>query len=239
MDNKEKIFDTVQDAIEAMRRGEIVIIADDEDRENEGDAICAAEIITPEISNFMATECRGLICMPITKEKADQLELSDMVSRNTDVKGTAFTASIDADPKYGVTTGISAFDRAKTIEVAIAHDAQACDLRRPGHVFPLIAKNGGVLKRAGHTEAAVDLAKLAGLKPAGVICEILKENGQMARRDDLKAFANKHGLKFITVAQLIKYRIANERFVTREAEANLPTKFGSFKIYGYIDRGRD
>lgn len=236
METKEsKIFNTVEEAIQDFKQGKIVIIADDEARENEGDAICAAEKITPEITNFMMTECRGLICMPITQEKADKLNLSEMVSHNTDIKGTAFTQSIDADPKYGVTTGISAYDRAKTIEVAVAHDTQAKDLRRPGHIFPLIAKKGGVLKRAGHTEASVDLAKLSGLTPAGVICEIINEDGQMARRDDLKKFADKHGLKFITVAQLIKYRLANEKFITKEAEANLPTQFGNFKIYGYKD----
>ena len=229
------IFNTVEEAIEDLKQGKIVVIADDEDRENEGDAICAAEKITPEIANFMATKCRGLICMPITEEKAQELNLTGMVRNNTDVKGTAFTQSIDADPKYGITTGISAYDRAKTIEVAIAHDARPSDLRRPGHIFPLIAKKGGVLKRAGHTEAAVDLARLAGLKPAGVICEILKEDGQMARRDDLKKFADEHGLKFITVAQLIKYRVSKENFVSREACANLPTQYGDFKIYGFVD----
>lgn len=233
--NKEKIFNTVEEAIEDFKQGKIIIIADDEDRENEGDAICAAEKITPEITNFMATKCRGLTCMPITQEKADQLNLSEMVSNNTDVKGTAFTQSIDADPKYGVTTGISAYDRAKTIEVACANDARPNDLRRPGHIFPLIAKKGGVLKRAGHTEAAVDLAKLAGLTPAGVLCEILNDDGKMARRDDLRKFADKYNLKFVTVAQLIKYRIATENFVSREAIANLPTQYGDFKIYGYKD----
>lgn len=230
------IFNTVEEAIEDIRQGKIIIIADDEDRENEGDAICAAEKITPEIANFMATKCRGLTCLPITQEKADELNLSEMVSNNTDVKGTAFTQSIDADPKYGVTTGISAYDRAKTIEVAVARDARPSDLRRPGHIFPLIAKKGGVLKRAGHTEASVDLARMAGLTPAGVLCEILNDDGKMARRDDLKKFADKHGLKFITVAQLIKYRIAHETFISREAEANLPTQFGIFKIYGYKDQ---
>ena len=230
-----KIFDTVEEAIEDFRQGKVVIIADDENRENEGDAICAAEKITPEIANFMATKCRGLTCLSLTPEKAQQLNLSEMVRNNTDVKGTAFTQSIDADPKYGVTTGISAYDRAKTIEVAVAPDAKPNDLRRPGHIFPLIAKKGGVLKRAGHTEAAVDLARLAGLSPAGVICEILNEDGKMARRDDLRKFADEHDLKFITVAQLIKHRIATERFVSREAIANLPTQYGTFKIYGYID----
>ncbi len=230
-----KIFDTVEEAIEDFRQGKIVIIADDEDRENEGDAICAAEKITPEITNFMATKCRGLTCLAITPEKAEQLNLTEMVKNNTDVKGTAFTQSIDADPKYGVTTGISAHDRAKTIEVAVAPDAKPNDLRRPGHIFPLIAKKGGVLKRAGHTESTVDLARLAGLTPAGVLCEILNDDGKMARRDDLKKFATEHGLKFITVAQLIKYRVATEKFVSREAIANLPTLFGEFKIYGYQD----
>ncbi len=233
--DENKIFDTVEEAIEAVKQGKMVIIADDEGRENEGDIICAADKITPEITNFMASKCRGLTCLAITSEKADQLGLSEMVSHNTDVKGTAFTQSVDADPKYGVTTGISAYDRAKTIEVVVARDSQPSDLRRPGHIFPLIAKKGGVLKRAGHTEASVDLARMAGLSPAGVLCEIMNDDGKMARRDDLKIFADKHGLKFITVAQLIKYRIATEKFITREAIANLPTIFGDFRIYGYKD----
>ena len=181
----------------------------------------------------MIKECRGLVCLTITKNKAEKLNLSDMVAKNTDVKGTAFTQSIDADPKFEVTTGISAFDRAKTIQVAIDDSAKPEDLRRPGHVFPLIAKQGGVLERVGHTEASVDLMKMAGLKPTGVICEIVKDDGTMARRDDLAEFAKKFDLKFITVAQIISYRLKNEKFVRREAEAHLPTRFGEFKIYAY------
>ena len=173
--------------------------------------------------------------MALTREKAEQLGLSEMVSHSTDPKGTAFTQSIDADRKYGVTTGVSAFDRAKTIEVAIANDAVSADLSRPGHIFPLIARSGGVLERVGHTEASVDLARLAGLTPAAVICEIVNEDGTMARRDNLVEFAKKHGLKFVTVAQLIEYRLQKEMFMKREATANLPSDFGDFKVYGYTN----
>lgn len=235
IENMENIFNTVEEAIEDFREGKPVLIADDEDRENEGDLICSAEKITPEIINFMASECRGLVCLAITPERARELELSQMVEKNTESAQTAFTQSIDAAATFGVTTGISAFDRAKTIQIAIDKNARPHDLRRPGHVFPCVAKAGGVLQRTGHTEASVDLARIAGHYPAGVMCEILKPDGTMARRDDLQMFAKKHNIKFITVAQLIAYRLKKERFVTREAQASLPTQFGDFKIYGYLN----
>lgn len=227
------VFDSVEDAIQHIKEGKLVIVADDEDRENEGDVICAAEKITPKIINFMTKHCRGLICLALTDETICKLQLPQMVEHNTEGQKTAFTISIDAATKFGVTTGISAADRAKTIEVAIANDAVPSDLRKPGHIFPLKAKSGGVLQRVGHTETSIDLAKLAGLKPAGVICEILNEDGSMARRNDLIKFAKEHDLKFITVAQLIKYRLQNERLVTRVVEATLPTDFGEFRIIGY------
>lgn len=232
---KEKIFNTVEEAIEDFKNGKPVLIADDESRENEGDLICSAEKITPEIINFMAAECRGLVCLAITPERARELELTQMVEKNTESAQTAFTQSIDAAATFGVTTGISAFDRAKTIQIAIDKNAKPHDLRRPGHIFPCVAKAGGVLQRTGHTEASVDLARLAGHYPAGVMCEIMKPNGTMARRDDLQEFARKYDIKFITVAQLIAYRLKKERFVTREAQASLPTQFGDFKIYGYVN----
>ncbi len=228
-------FNTIDEAIEDFKAGKPVIVADDEDRENEGDLILPSCFVTPDWINFMATNCRGLICHAITAEIADRLGISPMVEHNTDVKGTNFTVSVDADPKYGTTTGISAFDRAKTIEIMIKKDSKPDDMRRPGHIFPLIAKEGGVLKRAGHTETAVDLARLAGLTPAGVICEILNPDGTMARRDELFEFAKKHGVKLVTVADLIKYRMRTERHVKRMVETHLPTEFGEFEIYGYLD----
>lgn len=227
------MFNTVEEAILAIQKGKAVIIADDDDRENEGDFVCAAETTTPELINLMATHGRGLICLTLPEEDCDRLELFPMVSHNSDPLGTAFTVSIDAHTKFGVTTGISAHDRAKTIQVAIAHDAQPADLRRPGHIFPLRAKPGGVLQRVGHTEASVDLAKLAGLKPAGVICEILNEDGTMARRDQLVHIAKEHDIPFITVAQLIEYRLRTERMVERTAAATLPTMFGEFDVIGF------
>ena len=226
-------FDSIEDAIESFRQGKPIIVADDEDRENEGDLICSAETVTPDVINFMAQECRGLVCLAIDSKTAEKLELTQMVEKNTESAQTAFTQSIDGAAKFGVTTGISAFDRSETIKIAIANDAVASDLRRPGHVFPCVAKDGGVLTRTGHTEASVDLARLAGHKSAGVMCEILNPDGTMARRDELKEFAKKHDLKFITVAQLIAYRLKKERFVSREAEATLPTQFGEFKLIGY------
>lgn len=228
-------FSTIEEAIEDFRVGKPLIVADDESRENEGDLIISAQFATPDFINFMAKECRGLICLAISQEIAEQLELPQMVSMNTESMQTAFSLSIDADMKYGVTTGISAFDRAKTIEVAIAPDAVPSDLRRPGHMFPCVAKSGGVLKRCGHTEAVVDLARICGHRPAGVMCEIMAENGEMARRDELYEFAKKHEIKFITVSDLISYRIKREKFVKREVEAFLPTKFGDFNIVGYTD----
>lgn len=229
-------FNTIEEAIEDFKKGKPIIVADDEDRENEGDVIIPAQFATAEVINFLISNCKGVVCLALTKEKAKQLNLTEMVSNNTDPKGTAFTQSIDAVRKYGVTTGVSAFDRAKTIEVAIAPDVLESDLSRPGHIFPLIAREGGVLERVGHTEASVDLARLAGLTPAAVICEIINEDGTMARRDNLVEFSKKHNLKFITVAQLIEYRLKKETFIKREAIADLPSDFGTFKVYGYINK---
>ena len=228
-------FNTIEEALEDFKIGKPLIVADDEDRENEGDLICSAQFVTPELINFIAKECRGLICLAISPEIATKMELPQMVQRNTESMQTAFSLSIDAHPKFGVTTGISAYDRAKTIEVAIAPDAMPTDLVRPGHMFPCVARKGGVLKRCGHTEAVVDLAILCGHRPAGVMCEIMSENGEMARRDELKVFAKKHGIKFITVSDLIAYRLEKERFVKREVETFLPTQFGDFNIVGYKD----
>lgn len=229
-------FNTIDEALIDIKAGRMVVVADDSDRENEGDLICAAEMVSPELINFMSKYGRGLICLALTKDRTEKLLLGEMVDAGNDTLKTAFTISIDADPKYGVSTGISAFDRAKTIQVTISDDARPEDLRRPGHIFPLRAVEGGVLKRVGHTEAAVDLARLAGFKPSGVICEILKDNGEMARRDDLFKFAKEHGLKFITIADLVAYRLKNERFVHRIAKVNLPNKFDEhFKIFGYKD----
>lgn len=236
MTNDSIKFNTVEEAVEDLRNGKPIIVADDEHRENEGDVIIAAEFATPDAVNFMATECRGLVCLSITQERAEELELTEMVQNNTDAKKTAFTQSIDADPKYGVSTGISAFDRSKTIQVVIDNSTKPSDLRRPGHIFPLIAKKGGVLERVGHTEASIDLMKIAGLYPSAAICEIMNADGTMARRDDLMVFAKKHNIKFITVAQLIKYRLSKEKIVKREAAANLPTDFGEFEIYGYTNQ---
>ena len=228
-------FNTIEEAIEDFRNGKPIIVADDEDRENEGDVIIPAQFATPQIINFLISECKGVVCLSLTKEKAEKLGLSQMVNNNTDPKGTAFTQSIDATKKYGVSTGVSAYDRAKTIEVAIANDAVPSDLSRPGHIFPLIAREGGVLERVGHTEASVDLARLAGLTPAAIICEIVNPDGTMARRDDLVKFSQKHNLKFVTVAQLIEYRLQKEMFMKREATAKLPSDFGDFTVYGYIN----
>lgn len=226
-------YSTVEDAIRDIKDGKMVIVADNEDRENEGDLVCAAEKISPEIINFMVKEGRGLICASLTPERTKELRLEQMVHSNTEAQGTAFTISVDAAEQFGVTTGISAQDRSATIKVLADPKSKPADLRRPGHIFPLEAKPGGVLKRVGQTEASVDLAKLAGLYPAGVICEILNEDGTMARRDELVKFAEKHNLKFITVAQLIRYRLKTERFVERVIKATLPTEFGKFDIYGY------
>lgn len=228
-------FDSIESAIEDFKTGKPIIVADDTSRENEGDLICSAQFATPDIINFMAKEARGLICLAISEEIAEKLELPQMVEQNTEQMKTAFTLSIDASEKYGVTTGISAYDRAKTIEVAIAPDAQPSDLRRPGHLFPCVSRKAGVLQRAGHTETVVDLAKLCGHRPAGVMCEIMNEDGSMARRDELMLFAKKHNIKFITVEDLIAYRLQQERIISRDAVADLPTQFGHFKIYGYTN----
>ncbi len=226
-------FDSVEDAIEDIRNGRMVIVADDEDRENEGDLVCAASRITPDTINFMATHGRGLICLTLTPERADALDLRLMTEFNTEAQGTAFTVSIDAAAPFGVTTGISAEDRATTIRVAVDPATRPHDLRRPGHVFPLRARPGGVLRRVGQTEASVDLARMAGLPAAGVICEILNADGRMARRPDLERFALEHDLRFITVAQIIAHRLKHERLVHREAEATIPTAYGDWKIIAY------
>lgn len=226
-------FDTVEEAIEEIRQGRMIIVADDEGRENEGDLVMAAAAITPDHVNFMAKHGRGLICVALTSERADELDLPLMTDRNTDPQGTAFTVSVDAHVKFGVTTGISAHDRAKTIEVLTDPESQPADLRRPGHIFPLRAKSGGVLRRVGQTEAGVDLAELAGFPPVGVICEILNTDGTMARRPELHEFAAEHGLKFITVAQLVAYRLTKTRLVSRVAEADLPTRHGKFRVIAY------
>ena len=226
-------FATIEEALADIKAGKFVVVADDEARENEGDLICAADLITPAMVNFMVTEARGWVCLAISQDKAKQLDLPFMVERSSDSQGTAFTVTVDADTKYGVTTGISAYDRAKTIRVAVDNNSKPSDLRRPGHVSPLVAKPGGVLQRAGHTEAAVDLARLAGFSPAGVVCEILNDDGTMARLPNLKEFANQHGLKFINIAQLIAYRLKRERFVVREAAAKFPSAYGDFTLYAY------
>ncbi|MGB8952581.1 MAG: bifunctional 3,4-dihydroxy-2-butanone-4-phosphate synthase/GTP cyclohydrolase II [Candidatus Aminicenantales bacterium] len=231
----EKEFKTasVEKAIEAVKTGKLIIIVDDEDRENEGDLMVAAEKVTPEVINFMARNGRGLICLPLTRKRVEELQLPLMVRDNTARFETAFTVSIDA--KKGVTTGISAYDRAKTILTAIDPKTQPADLARPGHIFPLQAKEGGVLARAGQTEAAVDLARLAGLTAAGVICEIMKENGTMARMPDLEKFSREYDIPIFTIADLIQYRMRNERLVKKIEDAELPTKFGDFRIVVFED----
>jgi 3,4-dihydroxy 2-butanone 4-phosphate synthase/GTP cyclohydrolase II len=226
-------FDRMEDAIEDIRAGRLVIVADDEDRENEGDLVGAASLVTPDTINTMARYGRGLVCVALTQERADALGLPPMTEQNQDYMGTAFTVSVDAHPRFGVTTGISAHDRAKTIRVLVDSDRRPTDLRRPGHVFPLRCRPGGVLRRVGQTEASVDLARLAGLPPAGVICEILNEDGTMARRPQLETFAREHGLRFITVAQIVAYRLRTERIVRRIAEARLPTPHGDFRVIAF------
>ena len=224
-------FSSIPEAIEDFRAGRMLVIVDDEDRENEGDVTIAAEKISPDIINFMAKHARGLICLSLSAEICDALHLPQMSSRNTSRLGTAFTESIEA--AEGVTTGISAADRARTIQVAIDPSSQSTDLVRPGHVFPLRAREGGVLVRAGQTEAVVDLARLAGLRPGGVICEIMNDDGSMARVPHLQEFCTQHGLKMISVADLIRYRLQNERFVQRQSEGCLRTEFGNFKTIVY------
>src|SRR6059036_2099398 len=224
-------FASIPDAAADIREGRMIIIVDDEDRENEGDLVCAAEKVTPEIINFMARHARGLICLPLTEERCDQLHLTTQVAENTSFLGTAFTVSIDA--RRGITTGISAADRATTILAAVDPKSRPQDLARPGHIFPLRAKNGGVLVRPGQTEAAVDIARIAGLYPAGVICEIMNEDGTMARLPQLKDFAVTHGLKIVTVADLVRYRIQKEVLVRRAVETDLPTVYGKFRAIAF------
>ena len=224
-------FTTVEGALAEFRAGRMVVVVDDEDRENEGDLTLPAEFVTPEAINFMARWGRGLICLTLTEERADYLRLGPMVSSNSSRFGTAFTESIEA--REGVTTGISAADRAHTIQVAIDETSTAADLARPGHVFPLRARKGGVLVRAGQTEASVDMARMAGLKAAGVICEIMNDDGSMARVPDLVEFCRVHELKMLTVAELIRYRLQHERYLFRVAEAALPTAFGEFRMIAY------
>ena len=226
-------FSTIPEAIEDIKKGKMIIVVDDENRENEGDLIVAAQFATPEVINFMATNAKGLICMPAEQEILDRLKIEQMVENNTDNHETAFTVSIDYKD---TTTGISAFERSRTITMAVDDNVKWSDFRRPGHIFPLAAKQGGVLKRTGHTEAAVDIAKLAGLKPAGAICEIMKDDGTMARVPDLLKFSEKHGIKIITIEDLIAYRMQSEKFVECAAKAKMPTRYGEFTIYGYVNK---
>ncbi len=226
-------FDSIDSALADIQAGKMIVVVDDESRENEGDLICAAQFATAHLVNFMAVHARGLICLAMTGDRLDKLDLPLMVTENTDSNQTAFTVSIDASPSMGVSTGISAEDRARTIQAAISPQTKPTDLRRPGHIFPLRATNGGVLKRAGHTEAAVDLSQLAGLDPSGVICEIQNPNGSMARLPELIEYAKEHQLKIISIADLISYRLKHDRFVRRETITKLPTQFGQFEIYAY------
>jgi len=224
-------FSEISEVLEELRQGKMIVLVDDEDRENEGDLVCAAEKVTPEIINFMAKFGRGLICLPLTAEKCDSLGLYPQTVENTARFETAFTVSIDA--AEGVSTGISAADRARTVQVAIADESRAGNLIRPGHIFPLRAREGGVLVRAGQTEGAVDLARLAGLKPAGVICEIMNEDGTMARVPELLKFCEKHNLKIASIAKLIEYRLQRESQIKRIEHVNLPTDYGQFKLIAY------
>lgn len=228
-------FNNIEEAIEDIREGKIVVVVDDPDRENEGDLLMAAEKVTGEAINFMAKYGKGLICMPVEGQRLEKLNIHPMVENNTDNHETAFTVSID---HVDTTTGISAYERALTIQKVLDESSKPEDFRRPGHIFPLIAKDNGVLERIGHTEAAVDLAKLAGLKPAGVICEIMKDDGTMARTPDLMEFVKEHNLKIITIADLVKYREENEpeSLVEKVVEIKMPTKFGEFKMFGFVNR---
>ncbi len=223
-------FHRIEEAIEEIRQGRMVVVVDDEARENEGDLVMAAEKVTADHINFMAVHGRGLICVPMTRERLFELDIPLMTTENTESMSTAFTVSVDA---ANVHTGISAAERALTVQTLVSPTATPRDLRRPGHIFPLQAKDGGVLRRAGHTEAAVDLARLAGFSPAGVVCEIMSDDGTMARTPELKRFAEKHGLTFITIADLIRYRRRYEKLVERVAVAEMPTKFGTFRVFAY------
>ncbi|WP_098742990.1 bifunctional 3,4-dihydroxy-2-butanone-4-phosphate synthase/GTP cyclohydrolase II [Paenibacillus sp. EZ-K15] len=225
-------FHTIEEALTDLKEGKVVIVVDDEDRENEGDFIALADMATPEVINFMITEGRGLVCLPMTQARAQELDLKPMVTQNTDYHGTAFTVSID---HKHTTTGISAYERSITVKGILDSNASASDFRRPGHMFPLIAKDGGVLRRAGHTEAAVDLARLSGSYPAGVICEVIKEDGTMARLPDLVEIAKKHDLKLISIKDLIHYRNEKEKLVQREVAVRMPTEFGVFQAVAYTN----
>lgn len=236
LDSGEIRFDSVESAIAAIQAGEAVVVVDDEDRENEGDLVCAAQFATPAMINFMARQARGLICLAMTGDRLDQLKLPPMVHHNTDTHQTAFTVSINAVAPAGSPSAASAEGRSRTIQSAIDPATTPSDLKRPGQIFPLRARDGGVLERPGHTEAAVDLARLAGLYPAGVICEIQNPDGSMARLPHLVTYARHHGLKLISIAALVQYRLRRELTVTREAIAQLPTQFGQFHIYGYRSR---
>ncbi|MFZ1420012.1 MAG: bifunctional 3,4-dihydroxy-2-butanone-4-phosphate synthase/GTP cyclohydrolase II, partial [Leptotrichiaceae bacterium] len=227
------MFNSIEEAIEDIKKGKPIIVVDDEDRENEGDLVIPAQVITEETVNFMIKEARGLMCVPITKERADELELNLMTANNTDSHGTAFTISVDS--LEGTTTGISVGDRYRTIKDILNPQKKSKDFKKPGHLFPLIASKGGVLDRKGHTEASVDLAKICGYEPVSVIIEIIKDDGEMARRDDLMGFAKKYDLKIITIDHIIDYRKKNEDLVTREVEVVLPTKFGDFKMAAFSD----
>jgi 3,4-dihydroxy 2-butanone 4-phosphate synthase/GTP cyclohydrolase II len=226
------MFGTIEQALEDLRAGKFIVVADDEDRENEGDLIGAAEFITPQMVNFLM-KAKGMICVALSPERVNALGLAMMGAENTDALRTAYTVTIDAAPHHGVTTGISASDQATTISLTANPNSTPADFRRPGHVHPLRAREGGVLQRVGHTEAAVDFMRLANLQPAGVICEILTEDGSTAKRPDLEKFSKEHGLTFVTVAQLVAYRLQHERLVHRAAEARLPTEFGEFHLVGY------
>lgn len=232
METATRILDSIDDAIEDVRKGKVVIVVDDAQRENEGDFICAAECVTPEIINFMATHGRGLICAPIEEKRAEQLDLHMMVNDNTSLHETAFTVSIDLIG-HGCTTGISAHDRAKGIRALVDPETRSTDFARPGHIFPLKAKTGGVLRRSGHTEAAIDLAKLAGFKPAGVLVEILNEDGSMARLPQLQEIASRHDLKIISIKDLIEWRMSRERIIQREMTVKLPSRYGTFDVIAY------
>ncbi len=230
------MFCSVEEAIKEIKSGKMIIMVDDENRENEGDLVMAAQFVTPDAVNFMAKNARGLICMPMDEAIIKRLNLNLMTVNENDKFKTAFTVSVDANPQLGVTTGISAADRATTIQTAIKPDAKESDLVKPGHIFPLKAKKGGVLVRTGHTEGSTDLAKLAGLTPAAVICEIMNDDGTMARRPQLEKVAEKFGLKIVTIASIVEYRMKTEKLISRSAEADLPTKYGHFKIIVYTNK---
>ncbi|OBR62778.1 bifunctional 3,4-dihydroxy-2-butanone 4-phosphate synthase/GTP cyclohydrolase II [Paenibacillus oryzae] len=235
-EEKQASFDTIEEAVKDLLAGRPIIVVDDEDRENEGDLVALADKSTPEVINFMISEARGLVCAPITAKRAEELDLPPMVKKNTDYHGTAFTVSVD---HISTSTGISAYERSVSIKALIDPAARAEDFRRPGHIFPLIAKEGGVLRRAGHTEAAIDLALLCGASPAATICEIIKEDGTMARLPDLVLFKNKHGLKMITIEELIRYRNEKEQLVDRIVDVTIPTDFGVFRAVAYTNKVDD